>query len=53
MNLTLIMKKNQSTINYLDDKENFDYLDYPSTDNESIELEDDPLKWISIKQQYF
>ena len=28
-------EKNQSTINYLDDKENFDYLDYPSTDNES------------------
>ena len=45
-------EKNQSTINYLDDKENFDYLDYPSTNNESIEL-DDPLKWISIKQQYF
>ena len=45
-------EKNQSTINYLDENDNFDYLDYPSTEDESIEISN-PIKWISFKQQYF
>ena len=45
-------EKNQSTINYLDENDNFDYLDYPSTEDESIQISE-PIKWISFKQQYF
>jgi len=47
-----VNEKNQTRINFYSLDESFDYTSATSKDDEEIKIED-PLKWVSFKQQFF
>ncbi len=48
----IVNEKNQTRINFYSLDESFDYTSATSKDDEEIKIED-PLKWVSFKQQFF